>query len=233
MQRRQSNSAAALVAATLAVTALVGGACSAPSADPSPAPSADSVAGSSPETLEAAAAAAPFCAAWTDYAATIAAVSSTTDEQTAVVEIVSAWFLDEAVSKIGANWPTALVAERSAVLTDLVGPYARRAKKAVAALTDAGATTDDLAELRLVWHDVVAGLVAGGTMPERLAVPAALMSLVEAAAASFAATVTPFALDPTIGDRRRLLDPLETPLTDAYLGRWCPDVVALGSGLEF
>lgn len=241
VQRRRSNPTAVRpVVVALAVT-LVLGACASPLADPSttrPEPTGtdsgiDSGTSSSPETLDAAAVAAPFCAAWTDYAVTIAAVSSATDQQAAVVEIVSAWFLDEAVSAIGANWPTALVGERSAVLTDLVGPFSRRAKKAVLVLTDAGATDDDLAELRLVWRDVAAGLATGEPLPGRLAVPATLMPLVEAAAASFTATVTPFALDPTLGDRRRLLDPLETPLTDAYLGQWCPDVVALGSGLEF
>lgn len=184
-------------------------------------------------SLDEASTAAPLCDAWTGYAVSVAALASTPDDRAALVEIVSAVYLDDAVAAIGAGWPTALVAERSAVLTDLVGPYSRRAKKAIAALDASGASMADLAELRLVWRDVAADLAAGGTLPERIAVPASLIDLVDAAVASFTATVTPFALDPTLGDRRRLLDPLRAPLTERYLDRWCPGVVALGTGVEF
>lgn len=149
------------------------------------------------------------------------------------MEIVSAVFLDDAVAAIGDAWPTALVAERSAVLTDLVGPYSRRAKKAVAALTDAGASMADLAELRLVWRELAADLASGGALPDRIAVPASMSDLVDAAVAAFTSAVTPFSLDPTLGDRRRLLDPLQAPLTERYLERWCPGAVALGTGVEF
>lgn len=188
---------------------------------------------SPPESLDEASTAAPLCDAWTGYAATVAALAAVPDDRVALVEIVSAVFLDDAVAAIGDAWPTALVAERSAVLTDLVGPYSRRARKAVAALADSGASMADLAELRLVWREVVTDLASGGALPDRIAVPALLSDLVDAAVATFAAAVTPFSLDPTLGDRRRLLDPLRAPLTERYLERWCPGAVGLGTGVEF
>lgn len=177
---------------------------------------------------------AAFCTAWSDYAVTIAAFASTTDdERVRRLEIVAADHLIAAIDGIGAHWPFDLVAERSTVLTDLVGPYSRRARKALVALAAVGATGDDLAELRLVWHDLVAEMAAGASVPDRLRVPAAMDRLVDAAVASFAAAVTGFDADPTLGDRRRLLDPIEAPLTEAYLVANCPSVPGLGVGVEF
>lgn len=221
--------------AVLVVAGLLAGSCSSPSVGLPPSSSGPTVTTGAPPpaSLDDERTAARLCSAWTDYAVTVNAVAGVPDDRAAHVEVVSAAFLDDAVAAIGASWPSALVAERSAVLTDLVGPYSRRAKKAVAALAAVGASDADLGELRLVWREVVADLVAGAAFPERLTVPATMSGLVDAAVAEFAAAVTPFAADPTLGDRRRLLDPLQTPLTEAYLERWCPGVVALDRGVEF
>ena len=111
-----------------------------------------------------------FCDGWFDYALTVrllvtlALDSSPTGRQRLTeAELLAAASVEESIGAIGEHWPVELVGERSTVLVDVVGPYLRRAQKATAAMSAAGLTTDDLAELRLAWRYVLA---AAGRSPD-------------------------------------------------------------------
>ena len=93
----------------------------------------------------------PFCAAWAAYAGTLQALGvagsfgGLTVDQLAVLELRAAPRLVEAAAAIASTWPAELASERELVVEHRVGPYARRAQRAVDALVDAGATPADLA----------------------------------------------------------------------------------------
>jgi len=111
------------------------------------------------------------------------------------------------------------------VLDNRIGPYARRAQSAVAALTDAGVTAADLAGLGATWQ---AALEARDPQVPVIAVPPVapdLQAKVDAAAVAFDAAVTPFAQDPSLA-----IVGVDTPLTDAYLVAHCPDLASSGVG---
>ncbi|MFZ9629628.1 MAG: hypothetical protein ACO3C1_09800 [Ilumatobacteraceae bacterium] len=186
-----------------------------------------------------------FCDGWFDYALTVRLLvtltldsSSAGVQRLAEVELIAAASMEEAVGTIGEHWPADLVGERSTVLVDVVGPYLRRAQKALAALAGAGLSADQIAELRLAWRDVLAAAArmptaGAGVWLERAVVPADLHGAVTAAAASFAAGVTAFGDDPTLPDRMSLVDPSSTPRTDGFLAAQCAAAAAVASGLEF
>lgn len=187
----------------------------------------------------------PFCTGWFDYATTVRILVSLTLDTSAAgaqrlaeIELLSARSMEEAVNTIGAHWPPELVGERSAVLADVVGPSLRRAQKALAEMAASGLSGGDTADLRLVWRDVLLEASrepSAGTASwlDRADVPAGLRSTLQAAATAFAAAVTAFGADPTLRHRISLLDPLDTPRTDAYLADHCPDAASVASGLEF
>jgi hypothetical protein len=173
----------------------------------------------------------PFCAAWAVYSGTVQSIAIATafgglrSVEVARLEAISAASLVEAVGGIGSDWPAELMGERSVVLTDLIGPYERRAQKAVAALRDAGVTDDELAELAALWRTALAQREAAEPV---IAVPPLsdiLDAEVSAAAADFDAAVTPFANDPSL-----VVESVEVPLTDAYLSTTCPDLASSGVG---
>lgn len=118
----------------------------------------------------------------------MAAVRTAVVAVAAVVELQAAPAVLAATDAIGASWPQSLVGERSTVLTDVVGPYRRRAEKAMSALAAAGLDAAAVAELRLGWD----------IDPARRSLPAHLREAVERAAQEFAAAVTPFTADPTL-----------------------------------
>jgi hypothetical protein len=143
----------------------------------------------------------------------------------AALELVASSRLVEVASAIDAAWPAELEDERDVVIDKRIGPYARRAQSAVAALTEAGVTTAELAVLSAAWQ---AALLARDTEVPVIVVPpvaADLQSKIDAAAVSFDKAVTPFAHDPSLA-----IDGVETPLTDAYLVAHCPDLASSGVG---
>jgi len=173
----------------------------------------------------------PFCAAWAAYAATLQAVGvassfgGLTLDELAVLELRAAPRLVEAAAAISSSLPAELEGERDAVIEHRVGPYARRAQKAVDALTTAGATPADLAALSASWQQALSTRAEADAVIELPPVDAELEPRLEAAAAAFGSAITPFASDPSL-----VVDSVETPLTDAYLTAHCPDVAASGVG---
>ena len=172
-----------------------------------------------------------YCAAWVRYSGSLQAIGvavafgDLTSLDVARLEVIGAAALTDAVNGIGSRWPAELVGERSIVLAGVVGPYARRAEKALAALVAAGATEDDLAELRLAWLDALRYRDPAMPVIDVPGVPARLGNLIEAAAATFDAAVTPFAQDPSLAASAG-----DTPATDAYLATTCPDLASSGVG---
>lgn len=172
-----------------------------------------------------------FCAAWARYSGSLQAIGvavafgDLTSLDVARLEVIASAALTDAVNGIGGRWPAELVGERSVVLTDVVGPFARRAEKALAALVAAGASEDDLGELRLAWLDALRRRDSTNPVIDVPGVPARLGNLIEAAAATFDAAVTPFAQDPSLAATSA-----DTPATDAYLATTCPDLASSGVG---
>ena len=173
----------------------------------------------------------PFCAAWAVYSGTVQSIGIATafgglpSAELARLEVVSAASLVESVGGIGSRWPADLMGERNVVLNDLVGPFERRAEKAIAALRDAGVTDDELAELAALWRTALARRDAAEPVIAMPRLSDILDAEVAAAAASFDAAVTPFANDPSL-----VVESVEVPLTDAYLSTTCPDLASSGVG---
>ena len=106
----------------------------------------------------------PFCAAWAAYAGTLQALGVAASfgnvggAQLAALELAAAPRLVAVAAEIAASWPPELKAEQSVVIEQRIGPYARRAQRAVDALRTAGVTDDELTTLS---SDLAA--VVGGT----------------------------------------------------------------------
>jgi hypothetical protein len=173
----------------------------------------------------------PFCAAWAAYAGTLQALGvagsfgGLSVDQLAILELRASPELVEAAASISSSWPAELEPERDLVLEHRVGPFARRAQKAVDALTGAGVTPAELAALSATWQQALSTRAEADAVIDLPAVDPALEGRLEAAAAAFGAAVTPFASDPSL-----VVDSVETPLTDAYLAAHCPDVASSGVG---
>ena len=198
---------------------------------PSSAPDLPSTVGPEPTGVPGLDDSDPFCASWAVYSGTVQSIGIATafgglpTVEVARLEVIAAASLVESVGGIGSRWPAELVGERSVVLTDLVGPFERRAQKAIAALRDAGMSEEELAELAVIW---LTGLRERTAEDPVIAVPPLrddLAAKVDAAAAAFDASATPFADDPSL-----IVESVEVPLTDAYLSVTCPDLASSGVG---
>jgi hypothetical protein len=173
----------------------------------------------------------PFCSAWAGYAGTLQALGiagsfgELSSDQFAALELVASSRLVEVAAAIDSAWPAELAAEHDVVIDKRIGPYARRAQSAVAALSNAGVTTADLAVLSAAWQAAL--LSRDPQMPVIEVPPQApeLQAEIDAAAVAFDAAVTPFNHDPSLA-----IDGVETPLTDAYLVAHCPDLASSGVG---
>lgn len=171
-----------------------------------------------------------FCAAWARYGGTvqILAVAVNFGELDALsvarLELQSAPTIVVSVAEIEAAWPAEIAAERDAAIQRYLGPYSRRAEKALAALSDAGIDTAGQAQLAEAWAQVLAA-----HDPDQPTVtvdlPADLAARVDAGAAAFDAAVTPWAEDPSLTAN---LD--DIPQTKAYLATHCPDLASIGIG---
>ena len=172
-----------------------------------------------------------YCAVWAVYAGTLQAISvaqafgDLTDLQVARLEIIAAPHLLQAVNGIAAHWPAALMTENPVALSDLIGPYDRRARKALQYLTDQGATDDDIAELTRLWDDALRGRDPNEAVIRVNGLTGELEELVDQAAAAFDAVLTPFSSDPSLD-----VSNVSTPLTDQYLADYCPDLASSGVG---
>ncbi len=173
----------------------------------------------------------PYCAAWAAYAGTLQALGVAASfgnvggAQLAALELAAAPRLVAVAAEIAASWPPELKAEQSVVIEQRIGPYARRAQRAVDALRKAGVTDDELTTLTTAWQTSLAERdprVAVIVLPE---VPAELQTKLDAAGKAWDADVTPFAQDPSL-----LVGGVATPATDQYLATHCPALASIGVG---
>ncbi|MEY2581318.1 MAG: hypothetical protein QOE09_1167 [Ilumatobacteraceae bacterium] len=173
----------------------------------------------------------PLCAAWAGYVGTVQALGVATSfgdlssAQIAALELASAPYLVEVAAGVDQAWPVELQPERSVVIEQRIGPFARRAGRAVDALVAGGVTRAELAALKSAWESALA--TRDPQLPV-LAVPNSSVETqakVDAAAIAFDSAVTPFAQDPSL-----VVDAIRAPLTGAYLAAHCPDLAASGVG---
>lgn len=173
----------------------------------------------------------PLCAAWAAYVGTVQALGiaasfgALSGQQFAALELQAAPRLVEVAATIDQSLPAELDSERAVVVDQRIGPYARRAKSAVDALTAAGVTPADLTALSATWQSA---LLARDPEAPVLSVPpvaADLQAKVDAAAGAYDQVITPFPQDPSL-----VVDGVKTPLTDAYLTTHCPDLSSSGVG---
>lgn len=173
----------------------------------------------------------PYCAAWALYSGSLQAVGvadafgQLASIDVAELELLAAWSINGAVADIDANWPGELVEERTIVREELLGPFARRATKAIAALRAAGVTDDQLVELNKTWLTALAARNPGEPVITVPPLGDELAAKLAAAAAAFDAEVTPFSADPSL-----IVDSVTTPLTDVYLSTRCPELANSGVG---
>jgi len=172
-----------------------------------------------------------FCAAWAAYSGTVQAIGvaqafgGLSSVELARLEVAAAAALVAAVDAIGANWPSALVGERSEVLANLVGPFGRRAQRSLSMLLDAGATDLEVEQFVQLWNEALRTRLPDEPVIALAPLPSELDELVRSVAQRFDAAVTPFAQDPSLD-----VSSVQTPLTDAYLAQQCPDLASSGVG---
>jgi hypothetical protein len=199
-----------------------------------PAPTAGSVpptAAPEPTGVPGLSATDPFCAAWASYAGTVQALGvaasfgDLTSDRLAALELAAAPRLVDVAAEIEASWPSDLDVERSVVIDQRIGPHARRAQRAVDALTAAGVTAADLATLRSVWQESLSHRDPEVAVIALPALDAELQTKLEVAAHAYDTAVTPFAADPSLS-----VEGVSAPATDAYLSAHCPDLASIGVG---
>lgn len=172
-----------------------------------------------------------YCGAWAVYAGSLQAIAvaqafgDLPSVQVARLEMIAAPSLSAAVNRIAANWPEPLLTEMSVALTSLIGPYERRAQKAIQFMRDAGATEVDFDELRAVWERALRRLDPADPVIALGGLVAELDAIVVVAADRLDAALTPFADDPSLDTSA-----VSTPLTDSYLAANCPDLASSGIG---
>lgn len=173
----------------------------------------------------------PLCAAWAAYVGTVQALGiaasfgGLSSEQFAALELEAAPRLVDVAAAIDASLPPELASERTVVTEQRIGPYARRAKSAVDALTAAGVTPDELRTLSSTWQSALLERDSDAPVLSVPPIGADLQVKVDAASAAYDTVATPFAQDPSL-----VVDSVKLPLTDAYLVAHCPDLVSSGVG---
>jgi len=172
----------------------------------------------------------PFCAAWAAYGGSVQAISvaaafgELTSEQVAALEIVAGGTVVAAVAEIEDRWPAEVAAEESAVIDDLLGPFRRRAEKALEAARAAGLGEPELEQLRAAWATALQQRHPDEPVIAIPSLPPALAAAVATAAVSLDAAASPFADDPS------LRVDVAAPITYQYLADHCPDLATSGIG---
>ena len=141
------------------------------------------------------------------------------------LEMVAAAHLSRSVNGIGANWPPELFGERAVVLTSYVGPFDRRAQKALLILSELGVTEEEIDELAAAWDRALRRRVPEQPVIDVPRLSPRLEEIVTQAAQRFDAAVTPFGDDPSLD-----VSGVAKPLTDVYLSEHCPDLASIGVG---
>lgn len=168
------------------------------------------------------------CRAWSRFAGSfqVAAVAASFGDDpidAAVLEIAASPVVTAAAAEMIDAWPDELAEEADEVAERYLGPFARRAGRALERLVDAGADDAQLERLSQAWVDALAQRDPAEVLPD-LILDADLADLVEAAALRFAAEVPPIPSDPS------LITDVEIPLTQEFLFETCPDRGTLAGG---
>jgi hypothetical protein len=163
-----------------------------------------------------------LCQAWSRFGGSfqVVAVAAAFGEggpaAAAEVEVTAAPTVTRAYGDLLAAWPAELAAERDVVADDYLGPFARRAQRALDALIAAGATAVDLDAIAAAWEAALAERDPDDPALE-VALDDRLDAIVRTAAADVAASAPPIPEDP------ELVVNAATPATDAYIESTCPD----------
>jgi hypothetical protein len=145
-----------------------------------------------------------------------AAFGSGSVEDRAVLEVVAAPTVTRAFDDLAANWPAEIETEAALALDGSFGPFDRRLGVALDALTQVGATDDQLARLDEAWVDTLAA-----RDPESADVYVDLDD--DLRALVLAATPVHVTAVGAWADDTSLVTDVATPATDAYLASTCPD----------
>ncbi len=168
----------------------------------------------------------PFCRAWSEFAGsfqvlTFASVTGSDPFAAARREVIAAAAVIAATQTLRSEFPVPIADEREVFVDDVIGPFARRAARAVGELRATGLSEADIDLLGQAW--LVALAATGVDDPEVIAVvPADLEAAVGTATTTFAANLPPIASDPS------LITTAEAPATFAHLADNCPDQGILG-----
>lgn len=168
----------------------------------------------------------PFCRGWGEFAGSfqaLALASSLGADAVAAtrLEVVASPAVVSAAQQLADGFPESIEVERDTFVDDVIGPFARRAARAVDELRAAGLASAELEQLGDEWLEALVD--AGVDDPEIVvAVPSELVGAVDAATTAFFASVPTIALDPS------LVTQASAPATRAYLSENCPDQGILG-----
>jgi hypothetical protein len=163
----------------------------------------------------------PFCRGWSEFAGsfqalTFASFAGSDPFAGARLEVIAAAAVTAAAQTLDDGFPDSITDERNVFVDEVIGPFARRAGRAVDALRSEGLTAGDLDVLGDAW---LLTLVEGGVDDPELvvAVPTDLAGAVDAATVAFSANVPPISADPS------LITEANAPATLRYLAERCPD----------
>lgn len=167
------------------------------------------------------------CRAWSRFGgsfqvvAVAAAFGAGDPDAVAALEVIASPTVTAAYDDLVTNWPDELEDEAEAVADGYLGPYARRADRALAALEAAGADAPTQETIVAAWETALAG--RDPSDPEIVVVlPVDVQAIVDVAASALAAQVVPVPSDPS------LVTDVDVPLTEQYLADNCPDRGTLG-----
>lgn len=162
-----------------------------------------------------------FCAAWSRFGGSwqVLSVGSSflgDPDRVASWEVASSSVIAEAYADLMDSFPQGLSGEAETVGEGYFGVLLRRSEEAGSALLTAGADADAIDALSEAWLAALA--VRDPADPDvTFVVPPGLETIVAEAAAALMAKRVEFHLDPA------MVVSVETPRTDAFLERACPD----------
>lgn len=168
------------------------------------------------------------CRAWSRFGGSfqVLAVASSPfgsgdPEAVAALEVIASPTVTRAYDELIANWPEELADEAAAVADDYLGPFARRADRALAELEAAGADATAVEGIVAAWETVLAGRDASeADVVVELADD--VRAVVDDAASELAAQTLPIPSDES------LVTDVQVPLTEQYFDDNCPDRGTLG-----
>jgi hypothetical protein len=184
----------------------------------------------SPTGVPGIAASDQFCAAWSRYSGSVQIIAvavnfaELTSIESATLELEAAPSIAQAATEIDQTWPAELAAEHDAAVDGYLGPFARRASKAIDALRGAGTTQGEIAQVGDEWSHVLATRDPDAPTVDVQLAPD-LAAKVDAGATAFDAAVTPWGSDPSL-----TVDLDAIPTTKLYLAQHCPDLASIGVG---